>query len=550
MSLLHVEQLKYRYPNRSVLALDEISFTVNKGEFIGIAGRNTAGKTTLCYALCGLVPHFFKGAYGGRILLDGDEILASPLSKITSKVGFVFENPFSQLSGAKFTVADEIAFGLENLGLPREVMHERIQDSLHMLGIEHLRQKNPFDLSGGQMQRLAIASVIAMQPEILVLDEPTSQLDPQGAEEVFTIVEKLTQDGMTIVMAEQKMEKLAAYSDRILLLHEGKLIQDGEPAAVFSREDLMELGVEPPIYTTVAKKHGLRKESTGCFPVTLEELLAFDLDEPLEGLFPVQEKIETSNIQIEELSFSYPDGQKVLDSITLGLSSEPIAIVGQNGAGKTTLVKLMKALLIPSDGRIVIDETDTKATTAAKLAKKVGLIFQNPDDQIFKKSVLDEVMFGPLNMGIDKAEAKSLALQQLEAVGLAEKAEENPYDVSLAERKLIGVASILAMDPDIIIFDEPTMGQDYEGKLRLKGIIADLHSKGKLVICILHDMDFVSEVFGRTIVMGQGKVLFDGSTKDVFSQLDIVQRAKIELPHRYQIARAIQQKREFASPTS
>ncbi|GKV56759.1 ABC transporter ATP-binding protein [Sporosarcina sp. NCCP-2222] len=549
MSLLHVEQLKYRYPNRSVLALDEISFTVDKGEFIGIAGRNTAGKTTLCYALCGLVPHFFKGAYGGRVLLDGDEILASSLSRITSKVGFVFDNPFSQLSGAKFTVADEIAFGLENLGLPREVMHERIQESLHMLGIEHLRRKNPFDLSGGQMQRLAIASIIAMQPEILVLDEPTSQLDPQGAEEVFTIVEKLTQDGMTIVMAEKKMEKLAAYSDRILLLHDGKLIQDGEPAVVFSREDLMEMGVEPPIYTTVAKKYGLRKESSP-FPVTLEELLAFEMDEPLDGLFPLQEKLETSHIHIEELSFSYSDGQKVLDSITLDLSSEPIAIVGQNGAGKTTLVKLMKALLIPSDGRIVIDETDTIDTTAAKLAKKVGLIFQNPDDQIFKKSILDEVMFGPLNMGITKAEAKSLALQQLKAVGLREKAEENPYDVSLAERKLIGVASILAMDPDIIIFDEPTMGQDYEGKLRLQEIIAGLHAKGKLVICILHDMDFVSEVFGRTIVVGQGKVLFDGTTKAAFSQLDIVQQAQIELPHRYQVARAIQQKREFAPRTS
>ncbi|QTD41120.1 ABC transporter ATP-binding protein [Sporosarcina sp. Te-1] len=549
MSHLCVEQLKYRYPNRSELALDGISFTVNKGEFIGIAGSNTAGKTTLCHAICGLVPHFFKGAYGGRVLIDGNEVLTSTLRDITSKVGFVFENPFSQLSGAKFTVADEIAFGLENLGLPREEMHARIQESLHMLGIEHIQRKNPFDLSGGQMQRLAIASVIAMKPEILVLDEPTSQLDPQGAREVFNIVEKLTHKGMTIVMAEQKMEKLAAYSDRILLLHEGKLVQEGDPSTIFSRDDLLELGVEPPIYTAVAKKYGLRKNHSNSFPVTLEELLTFDFELPLEGIFPAPEKQSTSVVQTEELSFSYPDGQKVLDTVSIGLSNEPIAIIGQNGAGKTTLVKLMKALLMPSDGRIVIDSTNTKDTTAAKLAKKVGLIFQNPDDQIFKRTVLEEVMFGPLHSGFSKEEAKKMALLQLEAVGLSNKAEENPYDISLAERKLIGVASILAMDPDIIIFDEPTMGQDYQGKLRLKEIIADLHSKGKLVICILHDMDFVADVFGRTIVMSQGKVLFDGPTQEAFTQQDIIRQSRIELPHRFQIARLLKERRDCISPS-
>ncbi|HEX5564835.1 MAG TPA: ABC transporter ATP-binding protein, partial [Sporosarcina sp.] len=200
MSYLRVKNLKYKYPESSGFALDDISFAVEKGEFIGIVGMNTAGKTTLCYALSGLVPHFFKGAYGGDVFIGDMDVLSHDISEITASVGLVFENPFSQMTGAKFTVYDEIAFGLENQGVPRDVMHERVRESMKLLDIEGLRTQNPFSLSGGQMQRVAIASVIAMKPDILILDEPTSQLDPEGAEEVFRVVEKLADGGMTIIM--------------------------------------------------------------------------------------------------------------------------------------------------------------------------------------------------------------------------------------------------------------------------------------------------------------------------------------------------------------
>ena len=272
MSLLRVVNLKYKYPDSSHFALNDISFTVEKGEFLGIAGMNTAGKTTLCYALSGLVPHFFKGAYGGDVFIGDMDVLSHEISEITASVGLVFENPFSQMTGAKFTVYDEIAFGLENQGVPREVMHERIRESMKLLDIEELQDKNPFSLSGGQMQRVAIASVIAMKPDILVLDEPTSQLDPEGAEEVFRVVGKLAEEGMTIIMVEQKMEKLAAYADRILLMHEGKLIEDGKPEKVFSRDDLHEFGVEPPVYVKIARTLGMRNEVSGLYPISLEEM--------------------------------------------------------------------------------------------------------------------------------------------------------------------------------------------------------------------------------------------------------------------------------------
>ena len=540
MNSIRVKNLKYKYPNTDTFALDGISFTIEKGEFIGIAGMNTAGKTTLCYALSGLVPHFFKGAYGGDVFINDMDVLGHEISAITAKVGLVFENPFSQMTGAKFTVYDEIAFGLENLGIPRDEMHRRIKESMQFLDIETLQDKNPFSLSGGQMQRVAIASVVAMKPDILILDEPTSQLDPQGSEEVFRVVENLSKEGMTIVMVEQKMEKLAAYSDRIFLMHEGKLIDSGPPAEIFSRDDLLTFGVEPPVYTTVAKALQLGDKETGLYPISLEEMPASGLSS--EKIQIISESPPLTNagnpeIAVKDLQFSYTEGSPILRGISITLSGEPTAIIGQNGAGKTTFVKLLKALLKPDAGDILINGMNTRDSTAAKLAGTIGLIFQNPNDQIFKNNVLDEVMFGPLNVGQPPEIARANAEKMLERVGLLNKAGENPYDLSLAERKLIAVASILAMDTDIVIFDEPTMGQDTRGKIILKKIIRALHAQGKLVLCILHDMDFVAETFGRTVIVSNGQLLFDGPTRNAFAEEAILHTARLEQPHLTQLAR-------------
>ncbi|MCM3743937.1 energy-coupling factor transporter ATPase [Sporosarcina luteola] len=536
MSVLRVVNLKYKYPDSSHFALDDISFTVEKGEFVGIIGMNTAGKTSLGYALSGLIPHFFKGAYGGDVYIGEMDVLSHEISEITAKVGLVFENPFSQMTGAKFTVYDEIAFGLENQGVPRDVMHERIRESMKLLDIEGLQGKNPFSLSGGQMQRVAIASVIAMKPDILILDEPTSQLDPEGAEEVFRVVEKLADEGMTIIMAEQKMEKLAAYADRILLLHDGKLIEDGKPEEVFSRDDLREFGVEPPVYVKVARTLGIRSEKTGQYPISLDEMprereLRFHPSDYIKSKTTEANGTTTAELIVRDLHFGYEKGQDVIRGLNVTMSGEPIAIIGQNGAGKTTFVKLLKALLKPDSGEIYLDGNPLSRTTAAKLASRIGLIFQNPNDQIFKHKVIDEVMFGPLNIGQSSKEALANAKEMLDLVGLADKADENPYDLSLAERKMVAMASILAMDTDIVIFDEPTMGQDVRGKSKVKEIIHSLHEKEKLVICILHDMDFVAETFGRTIIFSDGGMLFDGPTREAFAQGDALRLARVEQPH-------------------
>lgn len=271
MAEIRIENLKYRYPHTKKLALDGITCEIKQGEFIGVIGRNGSGKSTFCQALTGLVPNFYRGAYGGKVFIDNIKVDTVGVEEICQKVGLVFQNPFNPVTGAKLTVYEEIAFGLENLGIPRDEMIRRVDEAMELLDIAKYKDRHPFDLSGGQMQRMAIASIIAMQPEVIILDEPTSQLDPQGSEEVFKAVQKLSKKGITIIMVEHKIEKIAAYSDRVILLDEGKLIDMDTPQKIFSKENLHEYGVEAPIFTKICKGLGIRNNKTLCYPVTLEE---------------------------------------------------------------------------------------------------------------------------------------------------------------------------------------------------------------------------------------------------------------------------------------
>ena len=560
MSVITVENLRYRYPHAKELALDGLDFSVEKGEFIGIIGENGAGKSTLSQALMGLVPQFYKGAYGGTVMVDGIEAGRTPVAQLCGHVGLVFQNPFNQLSGAKDNVYEEVAFGMQNLGVPAEEMKNRVEEALKLLDIWQYRDRNPFDLSGGQMQRVAIASVLVMRPDVMILDEPTSQLDPEGSDEVFKAVETLTDSGITILMIEQKIEKLAAYCDRILLLHKGKQIAFDTPQKVFSMPDLNNYGIQAPAFTRICKAEGVTL-ADGTYPVTVEEAAGVLREKRLgapacadggerahkaAGVEAAQaggpaESAVSSDEQfcIENLDFSYLADVPVLKNLNMKLDKRPTAIIGQNGAGKTTLVKLLKGLLKPVSGTIYFHGEDISGKTVAMLAGNVGYVFQNPDDQIFKYNVMDEILFGPLNIGMDSERAKKEAERALELTGLKGKEKENPYDLELYERKMTAIASVLAMDTDVLILDEPTIAQDWKGRQIIGGIIRSLAERGKLVIAILHDMDFVAENFERVIIMAHGRVLADGTAKEVFAQEEALKKARLQKPYVMQLCEAL-----------
>lgn len=581
MSLIEVKDLKYRYPGTTQLALDGVSFTVEKGEFIGIAGENGAGKSSLSQALLGLIPQFYKGAYGGSVTVCGMDARSTPVSELCRHVGLVFQNPFNQLSGAKDTVYDEVGYGLQNLGFPPEEIRTRVESVLRCFGIWEYRDRNPFDLSGGQLQRVAICSVLAMKPDVLILDEPTSQLDPEGSEEVFHTVDELTKMGITIIMIEQKIEKLAGYCDRVLLMHQGRVVDYDTPRRIFSREDLYDLGVNPPAYTRFARANALVFED-GTLPVThaetLERVKASGADRAtliaslrtmtagvqMESATPqpvaaqparagvdaaaaaasastssdhASEAAGTADatFQVKDLRFSYVKGREVLHGLNLALDHRPTAIIGQNGAGKTTLVRVLKGLLKPDSGEIRYQGENLETKTVAELASRVGYVFQNPDDQIFKYKVLEEVMFGPLNIGMSPQEAEASAHEALRMVGLDEKAGENPYDLELSDRKMVAIASVLAMNTDVIILDEPTIGQSWNGREKIREIIQAKAAEGKLVIAILHDMDFVASSFARVIAMAHGEILADDTPAEIFRNHPILEKAALAAPPLYEL---------------
>lgn len=546
MSYITAVNLKYRYPHTDRLALNGLTFSIEKGEFIGIIGRNGAGKSTLCSALIGLVPQFYKGAYGGKLLLEDTDLSITPTARLCSRIGLVFQNPFNQLSGAKDTVYEEISFGLQNLGIPRDEIHRRVEETMKLLDISEFRDRNPFDLSGGQMQRVALAGVLVMQPEVLLLDEPTSQLDPQGSEEVFHAVDKLTESGITIIMVEQKMEKLADYCDRILLLDDGKIVDFDTPQKIFSRPDLKEHGICPPVITKLFEDWQIQMEN-GLYPVTLKEALSLKKQIPSDfqkSIYQNQSHLPyseyTVSFRIEDLFFYYQKGTPVIENLSLTLDTRPTAIIGQNGAGKTTLVKLLKGLLKPVSGSIYYKKEDISGKTVAMIAGQIGYVFQNPDDQIFKYTVLDEVMYGPLNIGMNKEAAKAHALAAIRLVQLDGKEQKNPYDLELSDRKMVSIASILAMDTDVIILDEPTIAQDFEGRNIIRSIIETLVSQGKSVLSILHDMNFVADCFSRVIIMVHGKVLADGTPEEVFEKTKLLKQAKLEAPQKIQLCRLLE----------
>lgn len=581
MSLIEVKDLKYRYPGTTQLALDGVSFTVEKGEFIGIAGENGAGKSSLSQALLGLIPQFYKGAYGGSVTVCGMDARSTPVSELCRHVGLVFQNPFNQLSGAKDTVYDEVGYGLQNLGFPPEEIRTRVESVLRCFGIWEYRDRNPFDLSGGQLQRVAICSVLAMKPDVLILDEPTSQLDPEGSEEVFHTVDELTKMGITIIMIEQKIEKLAGYCDRVLLMHQGHVVDYDTPRRIFSREDLYDLGVNPPAYTRFARTNALVFED-GTLPVThaetLERVKASGADRAtliaslrtmtagvqMESATPqpvaaqparagvdaaaaaasastssdhASEAAGTADatFQVKDLRFSYVKGREVLHGLNLALDHRPTAIIGQNGAGKTTLVRVLKGLLKPDSGEIRYQGENLETKTVAELASRVGYVFQNPDDQIFKYKVLEEVMFGPLNIGMSPQEAEASAHEALRMVGLDEKAGENPYDLELSDRKMVAIASVLAMNTDVIILDEPTIGQSWNGREKIREIMQAKAAEGKLVIAILHDMDFVASSFARVIAMAHGEILADDTPAEIFRNHPVLEKAALAAPPLYEL---------------
>jgi energy-coupling factor transport system ATP-binding protein len=518
-----------------------LSLSIQPGTFVALMGENGAGKSTLCQMMNGIIPNSFGGRLVGNILIHGADTQEAGIVKLATQVGIVLEDPETQLFTT--SVESEVAFGPENLSLPADEIRERVHWALGVVGLAGYESRMPTALSGGQKQRLAIAANIAMRPDILVLDEATSQLDPVGVEEVLSVVRDLNQKfGMTIVMATDASEMIARLMDRIVVLDQGKLVTTGTPREVFADLNLFQkFMIRAPQVSQLAARLHAAGHPLPQFPVTLEEARDGLVQQLPAGQAPVEPAAAKEAapagtaepvIRVDHLDFVYqPLNVHAVRDVSFSIApGQFVALIGQNGSGKTTVLKNLLGLLRPTGGSVTVAGQDTRTCAVAEMARHVGFVLQNPDQQLFAERVWDEVAYGPANLGLDKAAVSGRVEDALRLVDLLEKRDEFPPALSKGERAKVVIASALALDPQVIVLDEPTTGQDFKGCHQIMQIARSLHEQGRTVVFVTHYMALVAEYAERVIVLCGGKLLLDDATGNIFSRPDVVRQASIIPP--------------------
>lgn len=546
-SEITVDNVSWRYTGNEEKVLRNINANVEKGEIVLLTGRNGAGKTTFCNLLNGLIPHFYSGDLTGTVIVDGIETKGSFVGYLATRVGLLFQDPASQLISG--SVEDEVAFALENVAMPVDEIERRTQSSLDYVGLGNLRERPPFALSGGQQQAVALACIIALNPEIYVLDEPTSNLDPYGTLQIFDLLHKVaTEQRRTFLVVEHKLEELIDIAHRVVVLDEGEIIANGTPREILGEkaELLNEMGLWPPQMALLAyrlRNQGMMDE--GDIPMTLEE--GFEtfsrlLDEKGLRRSPrnTQGTSSTSTYQprsgdplisVRDLEFTYPTGAVALKGVNLDLyENEFVAILGQNGSGKTTLVKHFNGLLKPTEGEVIVAGKNTLVTPTYELIEDVGYVFQNPDQQLFSKRVYDELAFGLQNAGFSKEKVKDRIEEVAAKMNIEDLIEERPYSLSKGDRQRVVISCILALNPRVIIVDEPTTGQDPQKRREIMDLMKDLHRQGKTIVVITHDMSLAAEYAERCVIMSDGKIILDGGPKDIFVQTEKLSTTHLSPP--------------------
>lgn len=536
--MISIENFTYYYPDSKIPALDNLNLSIQSGDFVLLLGASGCGKSTLVQCFNGIIPKVAGGEVEGKIFINEKDVEQHKVYQISSEVGLVFQDPNTQIFG--LTVEDDVAFGPENLGIEKNEIEKRVDNSLKIVGIEQLRKRFTFSLSGGEKQRTAIAGNLAMQPEILVLDEPTSDLDPKGTREVLETIKQLNKNtGITIILIEHKIDEVLGLANRTIVMDKGKIILDGSTCDIFNNniDQLEQIGIYSPKLIQLSKMLNV-KPSYKEIVSRLSSISArcgedgncIDIsdDAPSENVSQIP---SIPHLEFDDIWFGYKNDDPILKGINISINKgEFVALIGANGSGKTTMLKCLIGLLRPDKGRILLDEKDIRNTGVADLAGVVGYLFQNPDYQLFADTVHEEVAFGLKNRSLPSSDIELKVNEALEMMELTEFRERHPHSLSRGQRQRLAVASILAMEPDILVLDEPTTGQDWGHLTLFMEQIKKLNDAGKTILLITHDMGLVAKYADRTIIMQDGQIVMDSSTRQVFTRQDIMKKLSIE-PH-------------------
>ncbi len=552
--ILQFDGVSYRYSSVTDWVLQGLNLSVSCGESVLVAGASGSGKSTFCRASTGLVPHFHGGELIGRVLVDGLDTRQYPVNRLFGHAGLVFQNADAQLFNQ--TVEAELAYGMESLGLDSAEIERRLAWVSQLLGIASLLGRPPHTLSGGEKQRVVLGAILSVRPRLLLLDEPFTHLDPEGAERLRTILRTVRKEGITVIVVEHYLHEVIADMDRLIVLYRGRVVADGPPRTVL-KDDLAAFGLSFPPLVRLFRERGW-----GGSPLSIDEalrdlqanqrdlraqLLADDprldfSDQPIQDA-DLQRGQAKSVVEMEGVCFSY-DGHEALRDINLALrQGECVALVGRNGAGKTTLVKHMNGLVKPKQGRVHVLNHDTRTTSIAELARDVGFVWQNPNDQLFQANVREEVLTGPRVLGVHDSEWCHALFERFRLTPLLDR---SPFRLSEGEKKRVAFATALAIQPELVVLDEPTVGQDEPFRHELGTLIAEWRAHGRAVVLVTHDLEFASEHAQRWLVLAEGRIVADGPPGSVMADSKAMADAGLRPTQRFQLVQAL--RRSFGEP--
>jgi energy-coupling factor transporter ATP-binding protein EcfA2 len=531
--IIHLEGVTYHHYEKTAPALTNINVDIKRGSFTLLVGPSGSGKSTLCMLLNGIIPQILGGELEGKVVVDGQDVSESKVQNMARSVGLLFQDP--EWMFATLQVEDEVAFGPENLRQQPEEIALQVRKSLEYVGMNNLRKNLVWALSGGQIQKLGLATVLAMAPEIIVLDEPTANLDPATTHSVHELILRLRDEGRTIILVTKDLDEFMAQADHMVLLSEGCILAQGTPRDVISIHGkiMLDLGVWLPEPTEVGlrlKQQGLLNNKT--VPITVAEAVDVLKDIRFKGNPPVKKErvIGETLVRAENIQFGYTRKTRALRDVSFDINQgEIVAIVGQNGAGKSTLSKMLVGLLKPSSGNLTLFGRKASQWNVQDLANDVALVFQNPEHQFLCDTVHEELAYSLLAQGIsDPGEVEKRVNAMLDRLDITDTAETHPFSLSAGSKRRLGVATMLVGGrARLLIVDEPTYGQDRRLTERLMQLIDDLRSGGITVIMITHDMRLVDAYVDRAIVMANGEKIFDGTPSDLFQSPEIVERASL-----------------------
>lgn len=534
---IEIKDLNFTYKNSDVEVLKDVNLSIEEGKFTVIMGRTGAGKTTLAMLPNGIIPQLVEGTVKGTIIAAGKDSSKYRVQTMAREIGLVLQDPETQIFGR--TVDEDTAFGPRNYLVPRDEIKERIKSALNKVRLDGYEKRQTSQLSGGEKQRLAIAGILAMDPSIIILDEPTSELDPIGREEIYSTMVSLQKDQKkTVVAVEHSSQEISEKADSIVVLSDAHVVWQGSPKDFFRELDLVErYGIKPLPVSKVGwelyKKGFIAKEE---IPLTVDDaysLVLRLLDGRKLGFSPVEapRQERTKLIEVNDVHYQYDKSKEALKGVSFDIyEGDYVALIGQNGAGKTTLAKHFNSLFKPTSGKILVCGKDTRNEEPNTLAEQIGYVFQNPDNQIFSTSVYKEMEYGLKALKLSEEEMSKRIHEIARLLGIEKVLDEHPFSLGKGERQRVAVASILVLKPKILVVDEPTTGQDWDGIQNMMKLIDELHANGTTIVMITHDMDVVATHANRVIVMAKGSIVADGSVRDVFKQEKALKDAYVARP--------------------